>query len=73
MIQSTLKKATTRTSFIEKKKKKEEERNRMQQTDHSETQYSQKIRLQHDCTGACIFSWQLEVSGTFTWIEIPKV
>lgn len=37
MIQSTLKKATTRTSFIEKKKKKEDERNRMQQTDHSET------------------------------------
>lgn len=45
----------------------------MQQTDHSETQYSQKICLQHNCTGACIFSWQLEVSGTFTWIEIPKV
>ncbi len=47
-------------------------RNRMQQTNHYETQSSQKICLHRNCIGACIFSWQIaqRSPAAFTWIEI---
>lgn len=44
----------------------------MRQTDHSDTQSSQKMCLQRNSIGACIFSWQIaqRSPAAFTCIEI---
>jgi len=44
----------------------------MHQTDHSDTQSSQKMCLQRNSIGACIFSWQIAQwsPAAFTCIEI---